>query len=298
LVRPEDLYTYHAVISVRGRSRKSLEILQAAKRFGCLAVYDTDDDLLRIDQAISDPDNPWRRIFGAARPEIEAMLRLADRVKVYSDSAVPLFRPLNPNVTAIRPYQILDGDELPPPDRNLPEITVGFLGSFFKDEEFGPVTRAIPRILDEGHPLRFEFLGFLPRALEDRPEITHVTWRSSYPEYRRTLKALEWDLGLAPLRDLEFHRGKNNAKYREYAAAGIPGIYSDAEVYRSSIAHRETGLIVPQEDEGAWYEAILELARDAGLRDSIRRNAFADLRANYREEEYVARVAALLGGRA
>ncbi|MFL6195938.1 MAG: glycosyltransferase [Thermoanaerobaculia bacterium] len=295
-VRPDDLYTCHAVVSVRGLSRKSLEILQAARRFGCLTVYDTDDDLLRIDQAISDPDNPWRRIFGAARPEIEAMLRLAGVVKVYGDSAVPLFRPYNPNVAAIRPYQILDGEELPPVQQS-PEVTVGFLGSFFKDEEFGPVTRAILRLLDEGRPLRFEFLGFLPRALEDRPEVSHVPWRSSYPEYRRTLKALEWDLGLAPLRDLEFHRGKNNAKYREYAAAGIPGIYSDAEVYRSSITDRETGLIVPQEDEGAWYAAIRELSEDAGLRASIRRNAFADLRANYRVEDYVAKVAALLGGR-
>jgi glycosyltransferase involved in cell wall biosynthesis len=98
------------------------------------------------------------------------------------------------------------------------------------------------------------------------------------------------------LRELEFNRGKNNAKYREYAAAGIAGIYSDAEIYRATVVHRETGLVVSQESEQAWYEAILELAADAGLRESIRRNAFADVRANYREEEYVARVAALIEG--
>jgi glycosyltransferase involved in cell wall biosynthesis len=291
----EDLYSFHAVIVARGISKRSLEVLRAAKRYGCRTVYDTDDNLLLIDQAFSDPENPWRRIFGEARPEIEAMLREADVVKLYGEPAVPSYLHYNRRIAVIRPYQILDREELPPPPDRRP-VTVGFLGSYFKDDEFAPVVAAILRVLQEGPPVRFEFFGFLPKALEGLPGISHVPWRSSYPEYRRTLAGLGWEIGLAPLRDLEFNRGKNNAKYREYAAAGIAGIYSDAEVYRATIAHRQTGLVVPQESTQAWYEAILELAGDAELRDSIRRNAFADLRANYRQEEYVARVAALLEG--
>ncbi|HEY0515459.1 MAG TPA: glycosyltransferase [Thermoanaerobaculia bacterium] len=292
-VNPEDLYSFHAVISVRGISARSLEILRAARRQGARTIYDLDDNLLLIDQAFSDPENPWRRIFGDARPEIEAMLGETDAVKVYAEPAVRSLLPYNPRVTAIRPYQILDGDA-PPPPREREPVTVGFLGSSYKDDEFHPLVRAIRRLLDEGRPLRFEFFGFRPAALADRPEISHVPWRSSYPEYRQALAALGWDVGLAPLRDLEFNRGKNNAKYREYAAAGIAGIYSDAEIYRTTVVHRETGLVVPHESEQAWYAAILELTRDAGLRASIRRNAFADVKANYREEDYVARVAALL----
>ena len=298
-VKTEDLYTFHAVVSVRGVSRHSLEILRAAKKLGRRTVYDLDDNLLLLDQAFSDPENPWRKLFGEARPEIESMLRLADAVKVYAEPAVPSFLPYNPRVTAIRPYQILDR-ETPPPWEEGGPVTVGFLGSYFKDDEFGPVSRAILRLLDEGRPLAFEFLGFLPAALAHRPEVSHVPWRSSYAEYRRTLEALAWDVGLAPLRDLEFNRGKNNAKYREYASAGIAGIYSDAEVYRSTVAHRRTGLVVPQEDEQAWYEAILELAGDAELRRTIREAAFADVKASYRIEDYVTKVAELLeppGGR-
>jgi len=295
-VDPDDLYSFHAVISVRGISRQSLEILRAAKRLGCRTIYDTDDNLLLIDQAFSDPENPWRRTFGAARPEIEAMLGLADAVKVYSEPALPSFSRHNPRVVAIRPYQILDGDA-PPAFEDRRPVTVGFLGSYFKDDEFAPVVAAILRILAESRSIRFEFFGFLPKALKDLPEIAHVPWRSSYREYRQALDALGWDVGLAPLRDLEFNRGKNNAKYREYAGAGIAGIYSDAEVYRTTVRHRETGLLVPHENEAAWYEAILELAADAELRRSIRRNAFEDLRANYRIEDYVAKVAALVEGR-
>jgi glycosyltransferase involved in cell wall biosynthesis len=196
---------------------------------------------------------------------------------------------------AIRPYQILDR-EAPPESGEGRPVTVGFLGSYFKDDEWGPPAKAILRLLDAGHPIRFEFFGFLPRALSHRPEISHVPWRSSYPEYRATLAALGWDVGLAPLRDLPFNRAKNNAKYREYASAGIAGVYSDAEIHRTTIVHRETGLLVPQESAEAWAEAILELAEDGELRRSIRENAFADVRANYRIEDYVARVAALVEG--
>lgn len=296
-VRTEDLYSFHTVIAVRGISARILEILRTARRFGCRTIYDTDDNLLLIDQGFSDPANPWRRTFGAARPEIEAMLGLADVVKVYSDSAATSLRRHNPNVVAIPPYQILDGDALPLAPEDRRPLTVGFLGSFFKDDEFAPVVRAILRLLDEGTSLRFEFFGFLPRALAHRPEVSHVPWRSSYPEYRQTLASLGWDIGLAPLRDLEFHRGKTNAKYREYAASGIAGIYSDAEVYRATVVHRKTGLLVPHESEEAWVQAILELARDEELRRSIRRNAYEEMKANYRIEDYVARVAALVEGR-
>jgi glycosyltransferase involved in cell wall biosynthesis len=292
-VRTADLHSFHAVISMRGISAASLDVLRAAKRAGCRTVYDLDDNLLLLDQMIPDPEHPWRRTFDAARPAIEAQLALADVVKVYSPAAIPSFRRYNPRVVAIPACQVVDHPEPPAREATGP-VKVGFLGSYYKDDEFAPVVAAILRLLAEGAPVRFEFFGFLPRALEGNPAISHLPWRSSYEEYRRTLAGLDWEIGLAPLRDLEFNRAKSNNKYREYAAAGIAGIYSDAAIYRDSVVDRQTGLLVPHASSAAWYAAILELAADAGLRRSIRRNAFADVRANYRPEEYVARVAALL----
>ncbi len=292
-IDPGDLNKFHTVIVVRGHSRRCLEIMQRAKQHGCRTIYDLDDDLLRLHEAFSDVNNPWVQTFGAARPEIEAMLREADVVKVYGEAAVGSFRSYNERVVAIRPFQIFDRDAPRPLSQRLP-LSVGFLGSYFKDDEFGPVLSAIRRIRREGHPLYFEFFGFMPRELQNDAEISHIPWHSSYPEYRAKLAALEWHIGLAPLRDLQFHRGKTNAKYREYASAGIAGIYSDAHIYRSTVVQRKTGIIVEQENEQAWYGAILELAADARLRDSIGQNAFADVKANYRVEDYVASVATLI----
>jgi len=260
-VDPAFLYSYHTVISMRGTSEKSLEILQTARRYGCRTIYDTDDNLLQLDQAISDPANEWRRKYDSARPRIEAMLALADVVKVYSEAATSVFRRHNPNVVAIRPCQLVTRSELSPNGREG-LVTVGFLGSSYKDEEFESLLPALRKLLDEGRPLRFEFFGFVPAELAVRPGITVHPWERDYRKYREKLDGLGWDIGLAPLRDTEFNQCKTNAKYCEYAASGIAGIYSDARVYRDTVTHRRTGLVVPHGSTQAWYDAIVELSAD------------------------------------
>ena len=183
-IDPGDLNKFHTVIVVRGHSRRCLEIMQRAKQHGCRTIYDLDDDLLRLHEAFSDVNNPGVQTFGAARPEIEAMLREADVVKVYGEAAVGSFRSYNERVVAIRPFQIFDRDAPRPLSQRLP-LSVGFLGSHFKDDEFGPVLSAIRRIRREGHPLYFEFFGFMPRELQNDAEISHIPWHSSYPVSRQ-----------------------------------------------------------------------------------------------------------------
>jgi glycosyltransferase involved in cell wall biosynthesis len=130
--------------------------------------------------------------------------------------------------------------------------------------------------------------------LAAREEITVHPWERDYRKYREKLDGLGWDIGVAPLRDTEFNQCKSNAKYREYASSGIAGIYSDARIYRDTVADRKTGLIVPHGSTQAWYDAIVELSTDESLRTAIASRAFEDVRTNYRPEDYVRRVADLV----
>jgi glycosyltransferase involved in cell wall biosynthesis len=173
-------------------------------------------------------------------------------------------------------------------------VTVGFLGTPYKDEEFEPLAPALAKLLDERRPLRFEFFGFVPKELVAREEVTVYPFEREYRQYREKLDGLGWDIGLAPLRDIEFNRCKRNARYSEYAASGIAGIYSDARIYRDTVVDGKTGLIVPHESTQAWCDAILKLSEDEPLRRRLASAAFEDVRTNYRREDYVRRVAALL----
>ena len=292
-IDPSFLYSFHTVISMRGTSEKSLDILRMAKRSGCRTIYDTDDNLLLLSQAIADPENEWRRAYDPAKDRIEAMLASADVVRVYSRSAIPIFLAHNPNVVAIPPYQLVTRGDLPAPRRGGP-VTVGFLGSRYKDEEFQPLIPALERLVREPRRFRLEIFGFGPAVLTGREDVTMHPWERDYRTYRERLDSFGWDIGLAPLRDLEFHRCKASAKYLEYAASGIAGIYSDARIYRDAVAHGKTGLIVHHDDTQAWYDAIVELAENASLRSAIATRAFEDVRRNYRREDYVSRVANLV----
>jgi D-inositol-3-phosphate glycosyltransferase len=62
---------------------------------------------------------------------------------------------------------------------------------------------------------------------------------------------------------------------------GIPTIASPLNHFRESIRHGETGLIVPDNSEAAWTEAIELLITDEKMRDTIGRNARAEIKANW-----------------
>ena len=77
-----------------------------------------------------------------------------------------------------------------------------------------------------------------------------------------------WDIGLAPMPESEFHRCKYFNKYVEYASFGIAGIYSDCEPYIYGIRDKENGLLCKNTTED-WVEAISLLIDNKKLREKI-----------------------------
>ena len=92
----------------------------------------------------------------------------------------------------------------------------------------------------------------------------------AYPEFVPWLRrrSREWTIAVAPLQDASFNRHKSDLKYLEYAALGLPGIFSDVVPYRDSVRHEETGLLTENTTE-AWCAAILRLAFDPDLRERM-----------------------------
>jgi GT2 family glycosyltransferase/glycosyltransferase involved in cell wall biosynthesis len=89
----------------------------------------------------------------------------------------------------------------------------------------------------------------------------------AYPDFVPWLRSRsrDWTIAVAPLRDAPFNRNKSDLKYLEYAALGLPAIYSDVVPYRDSVRHEVTGLLT-ENSTAAWSAAILRLASDADLR--------------------------------
>ncbi len=96
------------------------------------------------------------------------------------------------------------------------------------------------------------------------------------PSERLTTVAVPWSadgeaaalvsshVGLAPMSDDPWTRGKCGLKVLQYMAARLPVIAANAGVHLQMIEPGGTGLLV--ENERQWVEAIERLAQDAGLR--------------------------------
>jgi O-antigen biosynthesis protein len=95
---------------------------------------------------------------------------------------------------------------------------------------------------------------------------SHYTYPEFVPWLRR--RSREWTIAVAPLQDASFNRHKSDLKHLEYAALGLPGIFSDLVPYRDSVRHGVTGLLTENTTE-AWCAAILRLASDPDLREQI-----------------------------
>lgn len=93
--------------------------------------------------------------------------------------------------------------------------------------------------------------------------VENVRW--SAQTEAQDLSAL--DIGLMPLPDAPFTRGKCAMKALQYMALGIPAVCSPVGVNSDIIRHAENGFLAASEDE--WVQVLARLVRDAKLRRGI-----------------------------
>ncbi len=75
------------------------------------------------------------------------------------------------------------------------------------------------------------------------------------------------DIGLAPLPDTPWTRGKCGFKLIQYMAAGLPVVSDPIGANAAIIEQGVTGLLPATPD--AWVDALIQLAQDAPLRASL-----------------------------
>lgn len=101
-----------------------------------------------------------------------------------------------------------------------------------------------------------------------------------YKEFLKKLNQSNWNIGIAPLANNSFNKGKTNTKFREYGACGIPGIYSKSPVYTHWVEQGETGYLV-EHTEQDWYEGIKAMIEDPTMRQRIKENAHRSARQHF-----------------
>jgi glycosyltransferase involved in cell wall biosynthesis len=88
-----------------------------------------------------------------------------------------------------------------------------------------------------------------------------------------------FDIGIMPLADTEWERGKCSAKLLEYMAAGIPSVSSAVGENTRIVENGVTGLLAT--NEGEWIDALRRLALDSELRRRMGQTARERVRQSY-----------------
>jgi glycosyltransferase involved in cell wall biosynthesis len=169
-----------------------------------------------------------------------------------------------PSVVATERYQLhaLCGDPMSDDvDRINGGLRVGWLGSDLSIREtLFPFWDELGRIQ--------QALGF-DVVICSRPRPTPpsnlVRWR--YLEWSPTVEeeiARHIDIGIMPLVDTEFQRGKCGMKLLQYMAAGLPVITSPVGVNSSIVQHGVNGFLADGEDE--WRDALAALLASPDIR--------------------------------
>lgn len=87
------------------------------------------------------------------------------------------------------------------------------------------------------------------------------------------------DIGVMPLPDTEWTRGKCGLKLLQYMALGLPAVASPVGVNREIVVDGHNGFLATTSEE--WQSRLLALCRDPHLRDSIGRAARQTVEENY-----------------
>ncbi|MBE6553576.1 MAG: glycosyltransferase family 4 protein [Ruminococcaceae bacterium] len=256
---------------VRSDSAAELACARAWRRAGKYLIYALDDDLFEIPSGFGSSEYYHRE---NVRSNMREIMRLCHCFLSPSAHLREKYGKDFERVCAIEePALYID----PPSPTRQPndKIRIGFAGSVDRAGDIDGLLHHAIALIGARYKDRVtvEFFGAKP-YFADANQFRHIPYSDSYEDYQKTMRELNWDIGLAPMPETEFHRGKHYNKFIEYAACGIVGVYSDVPPYHGVVEHEVTGLMTDNYP-GHLFEALERLILDPALLATMRRNVTA-----------------------
>jgi glycosyltransferase involved in cell wall biosynthesis len=206
--------------------------------------------------------------LGRKADHIGRICQRAAWVTVGNETLAQFARQFSPRVTVIP--TVIDTSLYPefpdraPADRGA--VRVGWLGSGQSIAQ--TLYPHVEMLADLQRELGFEFVV----VTKPRPKLPQHGLRWSYVEWSpltETQIASHFDIGIMPLIDEPYQRGKCGCKLLQYMAAGLPAVASPVGVNAEIVGGGERALAASLSAE--WRRALAALIDDASLRHTLGR---------------------------
>jgi len=216
---------------------------------------------------------------------LQDLLHTFDAVTTSTKFIKNKYKEFNENIY-ILPNSI-DFDLFKPfPKKRNDQIRIGWTASDSHYAEIWMVKRIMRKVFDKyGDKIKFVLLGNLTELYSEFK--SHELERHDFiglDVYPLKQAALNLDIGLCPLDNIEFNLAKSPLKWSEYAALKIPSVCSRLEPY-TCVEEGITGLLAA--NEGEFVDKICQLVEDEKLRSTIANNAYEKNYSDYNLEKNI-----------
>jgi glycosyltransferase involved in cell wall biosynthesis len=221
-------------------------------------VFDFDDAIYTRHEGMPD----GARWASRAAERFDAVTAAADAVVASTAHLAERARRRQPR-TLIVPGPV-DCERYRPAARSATDaVVVGWIGSPATTMYLESLQPVLGQVVEKHRGVCVEAVGAHPRA--GRPPIEVRPWSLD-----TEVAALQrFDIGVMPLPDDEWTRGKAGYKLLQYMACAIPCVASPVGANRELVQHGETGWLA--DADGEWEAGLTRLIGDAGLRARLGR---------------------------
>lgn len=232
------------------------------KRFhlsGTPVIFDFDDSIWLADTS------PGNRAWEWLKKPVKfyQTVSFANKIIAGNEYLANQVRSFNRNVTVI-PTTIDTQVHVPLPSlRDKETLVIGWSGSISTIKHFESLQPVLFRLKEEfGSKLSFKVLG--PAGYKNKKlQISSIPWSAE----KEVAELNSFDIGIMPLPDDEWSRGKCGLKGLSYMACGVPAVFSAIGVNREIINQGVNGFLANSQED--WYNCLKQLLVDRELRSRV-----------------------------
>ena len=258
------------------------ELREKCEKYGIKLVYETDDDLLGVEE-----NSPSYEYVNRVSKSIMDFIDASDVITVTTPTLASKF---DENKVVIIPNYYVDSVlDIKDNIKTEGKLKLGFYGTLTHSKDLFLIKNVILK-LKEKYDFDFEVIGgFNAEDNVDEDWFNSIQLPPNNMDFEKFMKwlpgAIDWDIAIVPLEDSPFNQCKSELKFIELAVLGLPGVYSDMCVYNTVVNDGVNGFLASNEDE--WIEKIEKLILDKDLRKTFRDNALNKVLADYGVENRV-----------
>lgn len=298
---PHDLTWCDVVFAIRPANAAMAALVSEAKRIERIVMCHWDDDLLSIPRASSSyayfARPGVRRLTLATLLQADVVLSssyiliqhlqtlLARNGKAHTPALVLPVPALDINPTPFHTTKRAVGGR---------QCTVGYAGSVDQTEVLQTlIAPALELLWRDGQEIHLQLIG--PSLIVSprwQKFVSNLPVTADYASWLAVRNSLQWDAALAPLPAGHFYRCKFINKYVEFAAAGIPCLFSDVEPFNTIVLDLQNGFLV--KNQISSWAAALRLVQNSKVSAQIAMTAQSQVASTNNIDEVSRKVELLL----